>query len=194
MDTGENKSIPFTHPSHSCQLPKTVPMLFFLLYPFFQELTQNCDAHAGQMFSLLLFHSFFTSESLFFTLSHPEQTHFLVKYAWKTEVCIFCCPLSFYLILNDCFSSVEQLLPRLLGCLTFILLLVQVLEKGLHCHRLGLQVHDLEQHIKLMLRLTTLQDQENKRMQKWVKITRLKQFFVLLSWRQHTFLQSVLTM
>lgn len=64
--TEENKSIPFTHPSHSSQLPKTMPMLFFLLYPFFQELTQNYDAPTGQMFFLLLFRSFFTSESPFF--------------------------------------------------------------------------------------------------------------------------------
>ena len=64
-----------------------------------------------------------------------------------------------------CFSKEEHLLA-LLGCLTFFLLRVQVLEKGLHCQRLGLQVHDLEQHIKLMFKLTTLQDQENKRMQK----------------------------
>lgn len=56
-------------------------------------------------------------------------------------------------------------LPHL-DCLTFILLPVQVLEKGLRCHRLGLQVHDLEQHIELMFKLTALQDQENKRMQK----------------------------
>uniref|UniRef100_H3CVJ7 Kinesin-like protein n=1 Tax=Tetraodon nigroviridis TaxID=99883 RepID=H3CVJ7_TETNG len=46
----------------------------------------------------------------------------------------------------------------------------EVLQKGLHCHRLGLQVHDLEQHIKLMFKLTTLQDQENKRMQKMLNI------------------------
>lgn len=52
------------------------------------------------------------------------------------------------------------------GSLTFHLLLVQLLEKGLRCHRLGLQVHDLEQHIELMFKLTALHDQENKRMQK----------------------------
>nr|XP_046245296.1 kinesin-like protein KIF18A [Scatophagus argus] len=46
----------------------------------------------------------------------------------------------------------------------------EVLEKGLHCHRLELQVHDLEQHIKQMVKLTSLQDQENKRMQKMVNI------------------------
>lgn len=60
---------PFTHPSHSSQLAKTMPMLFFLLYPFFQELTQNYDAPTGQMFSLLLFCSFLTSE--FFILNSP---------------------------------------------------------------------------------------------------------------------------
>ncbi|XP_034047757.1 kinesin-like protein KIF18A isoform X2 [Thalassophryne amazonica] len=41
-----------------------------------------------------------------------------------------------------------------------------VLEKDLHCHRLELQVNDLKQHIKQMIKLTALQDQENKRMQK----------------------------
>ncbi|XP_070765166.1 kinesin-like protein KIF18A [Enoplosus armatus] len=46
----------------------------------------------------------------------------------------------------------------------------EALEKGLHCHRLELQVHDLKQHIKQMVELTALQDQENKRMQKMVNI------------------------
>uniref|UniRef100_A0AAQ5Z4Q9 Kinesin-like protein n=1 Tax=Amphiprion ocellaris TaxID=80972 RepID=A0AAQ5Z4Q9_AMPOC len=46
----------------------------------------------------------------------------------------------------------------------------EVLEKNLHCHRLELQVNDLKQHIKQMVELTTLQDQENKRMQKMVNI------------------------
>lgn len=46
----------------------------------------------------------------------------------------------------------------------------EVLEKELHCHRLELQVSDLKQHIKQMVELTTLQDQENKRMQKMVNI------------------------
>uniref|UniRef100_A0A4W6ETY2 Kinesin-like protein n=1 Tax=Lates calcarifer TaxID=8187 RepID=A0A4W6ETY2_LATCA len=46
----------------------------------------------------------------------------------------------------------------------------EVLEKDLHCHRLELQVNDLQQHIKQMVELTTLQDQENKRMQKMVNI------------------------
>ncbi|XP_037545328.1 kinesin-like protein KIF18A [Nematolebias whitei] len=46
----------------------------------------------------------------------------------------------------------------------------QVLEKDLYCHRLELQVNDLNQHIKQMVELTTLQDQENKRMQKMVNI------------------------
>ncbi|XP_041839250.1 kinesin-like protein KIF18A [Melanotaenia boesemani] len=45
-----------------------------------------------------------------------------------------------------------------------------VLEKDLYCHRLELQVNDLKQHIKQMVELTTLQDQENKRMQKMVNI------------------------
>uniref|UniRef100_A0A3Q3XHY5 Kinesin-like protein n=1 Tax=Mola mola TaxID=94237 RepID=A0A3Q3XHY5_MOLML len=44
------------------------------------------------------------------------------------------------------------------------------LEKGLHCHRLQLQVQDHEQHIKQMIKLTALQDQENKRMQKMMNI------------------------
>uniref|UniRef100_A0AAX7T065 Kinesin-like protein n=1 Tax=Astatotilapia calliptera TaxID=8154 RepID=A0AAX7T065_ASTCA len=42
----------------------------------------------------------------------------------------------------------------------------EVLEKKLHCHRFELQVNDLKQHIKQMVKLTNLQDQENKRMQK----------------------------
>uniref|UniRef100_A0A8P4GKY1 Kinesin-like protein n=1 Tax=Dicentrarchus labrax TaxID=13489 RepID=A0A8P4GKY1_DICLA len=46
----------------------------------------------------------------------------------------------------------------------------EVLEKDLRCHRLGLQVNDLEQHIKQMVKLIALQDQENKRMQKMVNI------------------------
>uniref|UniRef100_A0A8D3BIX1 Kinesin-like protein n=1 Tax=Scophthalmus maximus TaxID=52904 RepID=A0A8D3BIX1_SCOMX len=46
----------------------------------------------------------------------------------------------------------------------------EVLEKELHCHRLQLQVNDLQQHIKQMVALTTLQDQENKRMQKMLDI------------------------
>lgn len=46
----------------------------------------------------------------------------------------------------------------------------EVLEKELHCHRLELQVSDLKQHIKQMVELTALQDQENKRMQKMVNI------------------------
>lgn len=46
----------------------------------------------------------------------------------------------------------------------------EVLEKELHCHRLELQVSDLKQHIKQMVELTTLQDQENKRMQKMMNI------------------------
>lgn len=52
-----------------------------------------------------------------------------------------------------------------------LLPLVQVLEKNLHCHRLELQVNDLEHHIKQMVELTVLQDQENKRMQKYVDNT-----------------------
>ncbi|XP_034417999.1 kinesin-like protein KIF18A [Cyclopterus lumpus] len=46
----------------------------------------------------------------------------------------------------------------------------EVLDKSLHCHRLELQVNDLKQHIKQMVELTALQDQENKRMQKMVNI------------------------
>lgn len=46
---------------------KPCPCYFFLLYPFFQELTQNYDAPTGQMFSLLLFRSFFTSEFFLFS-------------------------------------------------------------------------------------------------------------------------------
>ncbi|XP_027870789.1 kinesin-like protein KIF18A [Xiphophorus couchianus] len=46
----------------------------------------------------------------------------------------------------------------------------EVLEKDLYCHRLELQVNDLKQHIKQMVELTSLQDQENKRMQKMLNI------------------------
>ncbi|XP_029317786.1 kinesin-like protein KIF18A [Cottoperca gobio] len=46
----------------------------------------------------------------------------------------------------------------------------EVLDKGLHCHRLELQVNDFKQHIKQMVELTALQDQDNKRTQKMVNI------------------------
>ncbi|XP_035011426.1 kinesin-like protein KIF18A isoform X2 [Hippoglossus stenolepis] len=46
----------------------------------------------------------------------------------------------------------------------------EVLEKELHCHRLELQVNDLQQYIKQIVELTTLQDQENKRIQKMMEI------------------------
>ncbi|CAL8243732.1 unnamed protein product [Lota lota] len=46
----------------------------------------------------------------------------------------------------------------------------EVLEKDLYCHRLELQVNDLKQHLKQMIQLTALQDQENKRIQKMVNI------------------------
>ncbi|XP_051919041.1 kinesin-like protein KIF18A [Hippocampus zosterae] len=46
----------------------------------------------------------------------------------------------------------------------------EVLDKDLHCHRLELKVNDLEQHIKQMVKITALQDQENKRMQKMVNV------------------------
>ncbi|XP_029902086.1 kinesin-like protein KIF18A [Myripristis murdjan] len=46
----------------------------------------------------------------------------------------------------------------------------EVLEKELCCHRLELQVNDLKQHIKQMVQLTVLQDQENSRMQKILNI------------------------
>uniref|UniRef100_A0A672F6H2 Kinesin-like protein n=1 Tax=Salarias fasciatus TaxID=181472 RepID=A0A672F6H2_SALFA len=39
----------------------------------------------------------------------------------------------------------------------------EVLEKDLRCHRLELEVSDLKQHIKQMVELTAVQDQENKR-------------------------------
>ncbi|XP_068173258.1 kinesin-like protein KIF18A [Antennarius striatus] len=45
-----------------------------------------------------------------------------------------------------------------------------LLQKDLQCHRLDLQVHDLKQHIIQMVKLTALQDQENKRIQKMVNI------------------------
>ncbi|KAM9816877.1 kinesin-like protein KIF18A [Neosynchiropus ocellatus] len=46
----------------------------------------------------------------------------------------------------------------------------EVLGKELRCHRLELHVSDLQQQIKQMVELTTLQDRENKRMQKMVNI------------------------
>ncbi|XP_069553795.1 kinesin-like protein KIF18A [Brachyistius frenatus] len=46
----------------------------------------------------------------------------------------------------------------------------EVLEKDLHCCRVELQVNDLKQHIKQMVKLITLQDQENKRMHKMMNI------------------------
>uniref|UniRef100_A0A3B3CIR2 Kinesin-like protein n=1 Tax=Oryzias melastigma TaxID=30732 RepID=A0A3B3CIR2_ORYME len=46
----------------------------------------------------------------------------------------------------------------------------EVLEKDLRCHRLELQVNDLQQHVKQMVQLTLLQDQENKRVHKMVNI------------------------
>lgn len=46
----------------------------------------------------------------------------------------------------------------------------EVLEKELHSHRLELQVSDLKQHIRQMVELTALQDQENKRVRKMVNI------------------------
>lgn len=53
----------------------------------------------------------------------------------------------------------------MLSELTFFFVF-QVLEKDLYYHRLELQVNDLKQHIKQMVELTSVQDQENKRMQK----------------------------
>nr|XP_061811185.1 kinesin-like protein KIF18A [Nerophis lumbriciformis] len=46
----------------------------------------------------------------------------------------------------------------------------QILEKDLHCHRLELQVNDLQQHIKQIVKMTTLQDQEHNRMQKMLNV------------------------
>ncbi|XP_077444270.1 kinesin-like protein KIF18A [Stigmatopora argus] len=46
----------------------------------------------------------------------------------------------------------------------------QILEKDLQCQRLQLQVNDLQQHIKHMVKMTRLQDQENKRMQKMMNV------------------------
>lgn len=57
---------PLLIPHTAASYLKPCPSYFFLLYPFFQELTQNCDALTGQMFSLLLFHTIFTSECPFF--------------------------------------------------------------------------------------------------------------------------------
>ncbi|XP_028298917.1 kinesin-like protein KIF18A isoform X2 [Gouania willdenowi] len=48
--------------------------------------------------------------------------------------------------------------------------MLEVLEKDLKCHRLELHVSDLKQHIGHMVKLTTLQDQENKRMRKITNI------------------------
>ncbi|KAF7654895.1 hypothetical protein LDENG_00063410 [Lucifuga dentata] len=46
----------------------------------------------------------------------------------------------------------------------------EVLDKELRCHRLELQVNDLKQHVKQMVMLTALQDQENRRVQKMMNI------------------------
>ncbi|XP_049573321.1 kinesin-like protein KIF18A [Syngnathus scovelli] len=46
----------------------------------------------------------------------------------------------------------------------------EILEKDVRCHRLELQVNDLKQHIKQMVKIAALQDQENKRMQKMVNL------------------------
>lgn len=109
-------------------------------------------------------------------LPYPEQTAFLMKHGWKQNFAssLVSWPTATFLfllilptkVLIQCAVILEWLLPHHFCCLTLLLLLVQVLEKGLHCHRLELQVHDLKQHIKQMVKLTALQDQENKRMQK----------------------------
>ncbi|XP_056134784.1 kinesin-like protein KIF18A [Lampris incognitus] len=46
----------------------------------------------------------------------------------------------------------------------------EVLQKDLHCHKLEMQVKDLKQHVEQMIKLTALQDQENKRTEKMVNI------------------------
>ena len=64
---------------------KPCPCYFFLLYPFFQELTQNYDAPTGQMFSLLLFRIFFTSESFFFFFQLPSLTLSRQLFWWNMD-------------------------------------------------------------------------------------------------------------
>lgn len=76
---------PLLIPHTAASYLKPCPCYFFLLHPFFQELTQNYDALAGQMFSLLLFRSFFASV-LFFSLPsllYPQQTVLQMKPEWK---------------------------------------------------------------------------------------------------------------
>lgn len=92
----------------------------------------------------------------------------------KTELHIFFSFL-FLLILPSRVSILyvllEWLFPRHFCSLNSLLPFVQVLDKSLHGHRLELQVNDLKQHITQMVELTALQDQENKRMQKYVDNT-----------------------
>lgn len=80
---------PLLIPHTAASYLKPCPCYFFLLYPFFQELTQNYDAPTGQMFSLLLFRSFFTSEILFFLSPPLPWADSFSDETWmKTELCI----------------------------------------------------------------------------------------------------------
>lgn len=89
---------PLLIPHTAASYLKPCPCYFFLLYPFFQELTQNYDAPTSQMFSLLLFRSFFTSEFFLFLFFNPPPLSWadcLSDETWmKTELCIFSCTLT----------------------------------------------------------------------------------------------------
>lgn len=97
---------PLLIPHTAASYLKPCPCYFFLLYPFFQELTQNYDAPTGQMFSLLLFRIFFTSESFFFFFSSPPlpwADSFSDETWMKTELCIL--SLVFWPPTTSCFLT-----------------------------------------------------------------------------------------
>lgn len=183
---------PLLIPHTAASYLKPCPCYFFLLYPFFQELTQNYDASTRSnvlsavvsqflyvrvpffFFLFFLFPIFFPSLSLPRVDSFSGETwmNFVSFPQYPNPSAIFFFSWFFFffllLILPSRVLMLEWLLTCHFCCLTSILPLVQVLEKELHCHRFELQVNDLKQHIKQMVKLTNLQDQENKRMQKQV--------------------------
>lgn len=87
MDTEENKSIPFTHPSHSGQLPKTIPVLFFFFFILSSRNWPRTMTHQPVKCSLCCCFVVSSRQSLFSLslLPRPEQTHFLMKRAWKQK-------------------------------------------------------------------------------------------------------------
>lgn len=113
------------------------------------------------MFSLL-FCSFLTSE--FFILNPPlvaaDETWMTAGFS--SPPLLFPDPLYPLYFRSFCLRFTE---PFNLGD-RHSLLVVQLLERDLRCHRLELQAHDLQLHNKHMVDLTALQDQEHKRLQK----------------------------